>query len=443
MKMKSILKYIPFLAVGIAFNSCSFEQDDLFDASAAERLNEASKHYTELFAASKGGWAMEYYPNTDKRGAVIMMNFNSNDSVETAMNNSYSSDKYISDKSCWEIITDLGPVLSFNSWSDVIHTFSNPENPSGRGYEGDYEFVITDAKDGADHLMVKGKKRGIYQRMTRMPEGTDYKAYLEEVNSFTKKIFPEDCPNYLILELGDSIYEVEDMEYTSPDIWPYNADKVSTVATYYYTMTKQPNDSKFHLRFNTNVPAGAESHVRELVYNADKDVFEDMDNPAYVLRGPIPAEFFMREIGTASYLITPTSEKGDGFNTIYTAMRQAFAALSTPYTINNITIRGAERSKVLLTMAFSYKSGKKTYNGTFRYQYLLERKDNSIVLSYEGAYDTGSENAYNTLPALQSFLQSLSRTFNLKAKTTNFNLDEIIYTASDDNNIWFVPVYNK
>ena len=63
--MKKIILASLCLTSALSFTGCVSEEDDIFDASAPVRLEEAAKTYTERLAASAGGWAMEYYPTEE------------------------------------------------------------------------------------------------------------------------------------------------------------------------------------------------------------------------------------------------------------------------------------------------------------------------------------------------------------------------------------------
>jgi hypothetical protein len=66
--MNKILSASILLTGALALASCAGEEENLFDKSAAERLNETSAIYTSRLEASPGGWVMEYYPTNDEEG---------------------------------------------------------------------------------------------------------------------------------------------------------------------------------------------------------------------------------------------------------------------------------------------------------------------------------------------------------------------------------------
>lgn len=66
-----------FLLALLAFAACSPEEDDLFDKSAAERIDEAIKQDLSVLRGAKNGWVMEYYPSPTKMygGYTFLVSF--------------------------------------------------------------------------------------------------------------------------------------------------------------------------------------------------------------------------------------------------------------------------------------------------------------------------------------------------------------------------------
>ena len=90
--MKKILSISLILAAALTLNSCVKEEDDIFDKTAAERLNEASGLYASRLMASPNGWAMQLYPtNYDEwpygNGYLVLCRFNKDFSVNVSMDN--------------------------------------------------------------------------------------------------------------------------------------------------------------------------------------------------------------------------------------------------------------------------------------------------------------------------------------------------------------------
>ena len=193
--MKKIYPAILLFVSVFILSACVGEEDDIFDKSAAERLNEISGIYVNRLCDSPGGWVMEYYPYTDNEdlntgvGYLIMNRFHDNQSVYSLMKNKATEFKVMNDSSAWEVITDMGPVLTFNTYNNCFGRFTDPyddhiltpgiyDDESGKGLQGDYEFVMVDVPEGGDHIMLKGKKRAVHRRY-------------DEVH---QQLFPEKCP---------------------------------------------------------------------------------------------------------------------------------------------------------------------------------------------------------------------------------------------------------
>lgn len=73
--MKNMKKFIYtfYLLCNLAcICSCVNEEADLFDSSAAQRLNQAVTEYTDLLENSENGWIMDYYPSDGSLGGYTL-----------------------------------------------------------------------------------------------------------------------------------------------------------------------------------------------------------------------------------------------------------------------------------------------------------------------------------------------------------------------------------
>ena len=174
--------------------SCSNEQEDIFGMSSAERLNEARKRYKNNFCDSENGWVMEYFPTTSSAGVNFIMKFEESEAVNIGTQNAYQK-TYAEEVSLYEVLGDYGPVLSFNSYNNLFHLFSNPEDPEGSvsldglGLEGDYEFIImnVDTDNGTAHL--RGKKRATDIYMHKLAAGMKWEDYFVSVQQMNERLF--------------------------------------------------------------------------------------------------------------------------------------------------------------------------------------------------------------------------------------------------------------
>ena len=112
--------------------SCVGEQEDIFDESSALRLEHAVSNYNDLLCSATNGWVMQYFARSSECGYPMLVKFSKSGAVEIAAKNKYSSNNvYAQESSLFEIISDNGPVLTFNSYNNLLHIFSTPEDIPG------------------------------------------------------------------------------------------------------------------------------------------------------------------------------------------------------------------------------------------------------------------------------------------------------------------------
>ena len=454
--MKKILSLSIILAAGFSLTSCVNEEDDLFDHSAAERLNQLSDIYSARLEAQPNGWAMQYYPTNEDEapygsGYLILCDFDPDGSVKVAMDNIFSGNKYSEDRSLWEVITDNGPVLSFNSYNKNMHAFSNPEdlpftgtseepnNEQGKGAEGDYEFIVVDAPEDASYMMLKGKKRGTYNLLTPIEQGVVYEDYLADVKAFHNTMFPSNYVSYDILRAGDEDFVFKNANSGVPTIYPVGGDEVTQNEFCPFLTTKRGDD--YYIRFRDKqivyyTESGAPDDeslqtYQELKYNPETDRFESTTIENVYLEGNVPAKFFDEMLtGSRRFQMNRNSEMSEKmqvlYDNMYNAMRQKKANLQ------NIQFKYNE-SKVRAFIV--YRSGTKTVQPAFDYDYSYN--DDNLTLSNMTPYDA-AVNLLTTIPEIDVFVNTLTQEFVVKAGTTRFNLNTIKLESVSDPDLWFV-----
>ncbi|WP_295731576.1 DUF4302 domain-containing protein [uncultured Muribaculum sp.] len=212
------------LLLAAAAVSCSNKEDDIFDQSAAVRMDAAKAETKALLVKehAPAGWELSYFADNDwESGYVILMKFNNDESVEMAGSNAWvanafmSTDRYAVQRetSLYKMISDDGPVLTFDTFNKMLHIFSSPYNlPSskynidnvpfpegplddsgddvnenGYGHNGDYEFVIM--SKSADEIILRGKKTRVNMRMRRLAPDTDWDQYFAQANNRAANTF--------------------------------------------------------------------------------------------------------------------------------------------------------------------------------------------------------------------------------------------------------------
>lgn len=212
---------------GLAATSCSNKEEDIFDDAAAVRMDAAKTETKALLISAPNGWELSYFADNEwEPGYVILMKFHNDESVEMAGSNAWVANAFMSqdryavqhETSLYKMISDDGPVLTFDTFNRMLHIFSEPYNlpsptynpdnvpfpigpqeksavsgkdydvnESGYGHNGDYEFVILSKTD--NEIILRGKKTRINMRLRRLADDTDWDTYFATVNRLAENTF--------------------------------------------------------------------------------------------------------------------------------------------------------------------------------------------------------------------------------------------------------------
>ncbi|MDE6549526.1 MAG: DUF4302 domain-containing protein [Muribaculaceae bacterium] len=232
--------YLAALAA-LSLTACSSDDNDIFDQSAADRLEQYKKDYADVLTADGGLWTMEYFSNPDEPGYVFVMKFEKNGAVTISANHKWIGGTFKQETSLWKMIADNGPVLSFNSYNNLFHIFSDPANivgpdaptgeagdinETGYGHEGDYEFQFMDVSDDGKTVRLLGKKRLYDIFLHRLDPNTDIEAYMSSVKAVSSR-FSSTFNDLTMTDADGNLYRVYDMNTGIPSIYPLAGDAVS------------------------------------------------------------------------------------------------------------------------------------------------------------------------------------------------------------------------
>ena len=450
--MKKILSLTLLLAAGIGFTACVNEEDDLFDKTAAERLNEASALYSSRLMAQPNGWAMQLYPTNDNEapygsGYLVLCRFNKDHSVVVSMKNQFTDNVYRTDTSLWEVITDNGPVLSFNSHNDCLHAFTDPEdilwtgnpdepnNETGTGVGGDYEFIIVDAPEDASYMMLKGKKRGTYNLFTPVEEGVEYESYLADVETVMKTMFPSSNPTFDVLHTPNGDFKMTGIDDGIPNIFPYDGDEIIDESFNAFLITKRGDDYYLRLRDSFKIENGEEeASEQEFMYHPDQDLFIGTGDDRFIIDGDEPNRFFRQALidETRQWRWTAKSEMSAAYGDLMTRLSEAFKSKKLTYD-RNILKYNTSKDKVVMTV--SYKRNTSTISLDYIFGYSFD-DSNKLTLTYEGPNDKAAETMLTQIPEIQAIVDAMNGQLNVKPSGTRFNLNNL-RIETKDSNLWF------
>ena len=180
--MKKNIRYISVALAAIAFAGCShFQEEDLFEESAALRIEHNAEKLQQILVNAPQGWVIQYYTG---RGVSVFEGFNlfakfeRDGKVTMAGNHRFLRDgnagKYTEASSLYELIREDGLVLAFNTWNEVLTPFVDPVAPwaapkdllkDGAGMQGDQNLVIKSMKE--DEVICRGERYDALIRLVK------------------------------------------------------------------------------------------------------------------------------------------------------------------------------------------------------------------------------------------------------------------------------------
>jgi len=316
MKIKKILCYLfPVWVIILLFSSCSRTEPDLFDKSAAERLNESVENIVDLLCSAENGWVFNYFPNNDTEGYTYIMKFSPYYKVTMAALNKYVP-KYTESESDWDVIGDMGPVLTFNTYNDIFHLFADPMAPGaseadGVGLNGDYEFLVLSKTN--DVIILKGKKHAAITIARRLPVEKDWKEYLTQIETLDCSLFGAIFPQ-LFLQMEDSKYILTEGHTHIFNVVPEEGNPIDDLEYWPFIVTE-------YGIYLVNPFKSGELSAQQFVLNEDKTALVDVENSLITII-PEPIEDFVTT--TPSKYFATLDDLGGEFLTMFNKMADEF-----------------------------------------------------------------------------------------------------------------------
>lgn len=279
-KLSNILWGI--LSLMFVLSACAPEQDDIFDDSSANRIEAAMKSYQEILVGASNGWLMEYYPNALQAygGYNILVSFTKDGKMQA------SSDVYGSGKvseSTYKLYQSSGTILSVDTYNEVFHFFSDPDNPAnvgkdGDGMEGDFEFTIMSASK--EEIILQGKKTKNKIVMTPLSEETVWDTYLNGVQASEGKM--SKAYEY---EVDGKVYSISRSYRT----FVYSYEEEGKVVTESYPYIQTLEGVKMYSSMNLG---GIEVH--DLIFDGDTKSLKSRDGKVVLTKAITPpAQLFV------------------------------------------------------------------------------------------------------------------------------------------------------
>lgn len=395
------------LIAGGSFSACTNEEDDIFEASPADRLNQAMEDYTALLCKPANGWAMQYFADNENEGGyTFLMKFDKNTSVTIAGNNQWTGNVYKEETSMFDLIADNGPVLTFNTFNDVFHIFASPEdlpstpdNEAGYGHNGDYEFIVMDATD--DLITLKGKKTAIRVLMTPLADNTDWEQYFTDLNAKAKSLFNSKLEP-LILDVDGERYTITKATSGVFNFVPEGGDAITETTLSPYLVTTSG------IRLAKEFKGKDENfEVQTFTFAEDGTLVSSDDNHNAVIKAQPLATLFTGNL--IRWKIIPGELDSNGnypnlggkFNELYkTVVADTKAAIKADFREMGFQYDGINEKYAIFT-----------HNGKARSLNFISEEiidDNNIKLTDLGEGDKNANNDKNRIPAIYEMVKSIA-----------------------------------
>lgn len=168
------MKYLITIVSLLLFISCSNQEKDIFEDSAAQRLNKAVEEKTALLESSPHGWLVELYPSDGELGGYLYAMTFADGKVTMIADEDYTYDKktYTAGTpytSLYRVKSELECMLTFDTYTPYFHAWTEPLSSSQTtGYETDYEYCFKSVSQNQDTISLEGKKWGTRIKMVRL-----------------------------------------------------------------------------------------------------------------------------------------------------------------------------------------------------------------------------------------------------------------------------------
>ena len=261
--------------------------------------------------------------------------------------------------------------------------------------------------------------------MSRVPEGTDFETYLDDIKSFANTYFASNVTWRYTMTDGGQRYELDRMYLGRPNVYPEGKD--STLYGWYnpYLITKY-ND-RYHLRFKDTVMVDGRQMEQEFVYDPDMDKFVGMANAGNTIEAPVPAQFFCDNLtpeNALSWQISKTDGSEDATKLLANA-KDDFKNDDKSLSLMSFSVKN---DSVALTV--KYRENRKTRYEYFYYIYDVKRDGDNLTLQYLHGLNN-ADDKLTAYPSLNLLIQTLSQSYVVSAYQTRFVPTKIVFESTD------------
>jgi hypothetical protein len=265
----------------LVMTSCLKDQEDTFDKASSLRMQDYLDKARATILDAQYGWVFEYYPESEQLygGFTYTLEF---DSKMVKVRSELSDD---AESSYYSMKSDMGPVLSFDTYNEQMHFFATPNAQRYQGYKGDFEFVIDSI--GQDVIKVHGKR---VHGKKELPQNTMYLRKLTmPAEDYMNKVKAQ-AENFFLATANGSVqskYDIDDRQAT----FSVNGQEITRA----YTFT----DGGIRLYSPITVNG---KQVSNFAYNDASLQLNCLDEGAtdIQLKGDVVKDYLLRVLGLSS-----------------------------------------------------------------------------------------------------------------------------------------------
>lgn len=441
--MKKLYKFsaIATVLMSASLASCNHEEADIFDQNAAHRTEEARKMYKEILLDKGGKWQMEYFTTEEEHGYVYLFTFRNDGTVTISGNNEYITKltnidsnvpSYGSETSMWTILSDNGPVLSFNSYNTIFHLFATPEDipgterdEQGYGHSGDYEFDLM--KFSNDTLYLEGKKNGAEIIMTRIAPETDDKTYLNEVVALADSFFNAKVPAVYVNLPGGYRHVVLDGATQLPKFYPETGDYITEYVGRNAIITHDGFTLGKPLTLRDSID-GNDYTIQHFIRQKDGSLLCTDDN-----RITITADALNKVVGDERLLwrVNAADCKGE-LGTAFAGLNTGFKAYNGSSLVHfNIGLNVLNNTKSPYTMVVRIKTKRGSYLN-MSVPYTVEYIGKDEIKFVLGEMDNNMKTFIDKVPAFKTMMNKLaSSTFKCSSNSLIAPVNMVLTDSGD------------
>lgn len=205
----------------VALAGCSqFQEDNLFDESAALRIEHNAEKLQNILVDAPNGWVLQYYTG---RGISVFEGFNLFAKFERSGKVTLAGDhrflrngnagKYTEHSSLYELIREDGLVLAFNTWNDVLTPFVDPVAfwaapdilvKDGEGMQGDQNLVVKFMSE--NQIILRGERYDAEVRLVKADR--DWQTYIADTKAMKERFTSDEINSYYITAGDQTMYLV-------------------------------------------------------------------------------------------------------------------------------------------------------------------------------------------------------------------------------------------